>query len=124
MDLNTYEAKGHVFGDFKLVSSRQKLNFAGNDLNFLKAILKRPNMREPLIEESGFFFFRPGFVKNWEDLSPDLMIETLLNNKKIKLLDVLDEIFFQLKKDSKGGFLAYDASAIMLEVQKNVMLQI
>lgn len=124
LDLNTYEARGHVFGEFKLVSSRQKLNFAGNKLNFLEDKFEDALYTRSLDRGERLLILSPGFVKNWEELSPELMIESLLNNKKIKLLDVLDEVFFQLKKDSKGGFLAYDASAIMLEVQKNVMLQI
>jgi hypothetical protein len=52
------------------------------------------------------------------------MIEELVSNKKIKALDVLDEVYFQLRKESSTGFLSHDASSLILEVQSNVMLQV
>ena len=124
IDLNTYTVKGHVFGEFKALSSGHDKNFTGNKLDFLQSPFEQGSFTWELSRGERLLLLSPGFCKNWEEVSPDLMIETLMNNKKIKLLDILDEIFFQLKKDAKSGFLAHDASAIMLEVQKNVMLKV
>ena len=57
-------------------------------------------------------------------MEPKFMIEELVINQNIKGLDVLDEIFFQIKKESINGFLPVDASSILVEVQKNAMVQI
>lgn len=124
LDVNSCQVKGHVFGEFKAISSRQERNFTGNKLDFLNAKLEDGFYTRELERGERLLLLSPGFARNWEELSPEVMIETLMNNKKIKLLDILDEIFFQLKKDAKTGFLPHDASAIMLEVQKNVMLQV
>ncbi|MEX0799300.1 MAG: hypothetical protein WEB87_00265 [Bacteriovoracaceae bacterium] len=125
MDLASFEVKGHVFGNFLALGSDSKENFGGNSLDFLKEEdLGKGRFERRLERGERLLLLSPGFVKSWEEVSPDFIIETLVNNKRIKLLDILDEIFFQLKKDAQTGFLPHDASAIMLEVQKNVMLQV
>lgn len=124
LDMNSYEVKGHVFGEFKAVSSGVDRNFSGNKRDFLSDDLSTGAFTRNLERGERLLLLSPGFVRNWEEVSPGMMIESLLSNKKIKLLDILDEVFFQLKKDARGGFLSHDASAIMLEVQKNVMLQV
>lgn len=124
LDLNSCRFEGHLFGRFKTVSSSQEKNDSGNDLDFLEDELEKGAFARELDRGERLLFLSPGFVKNWEEYAPEVMVETLMNNKKIKLLDILDEIFFQLKKDAKTGFLSHDASAIMLEVQKNVMLKV
>ena len=64
-----------------------------------------------------------GFVKNWELITPSFMIEELLIKDNMKSLDILDEIFFSIKKDSLDDYLKYDASAIILEAHKNAIIQ-
>lgn len=124
IDANSCVLKGYMFGDFRGLSSGHDKNFNGNKLNFLEAELSEGKFTQNLDRGERLLLLSPGFSKNWEEQSPDVMIETLMSNKKIKLLDILDEIFFQLKKNAKSGFMAHDASAIMLEVQKNVMLKV
>lgn len=124
LDLGSLRLNGHIFGQFRTLSSDQEKNDSGNSLDFLKVAVEEGRFERGLERGERLLFLSPGFGKNWEEISPDLMIETLMNNKKIKLLDILDEIFFQLKKDAKSGFLPHDASAIMLEAQKNVMLKV
>lgn len=66
----------------------------------------------------------PGFEYNWSEVKTDIEISKLMENSEIKPLDVLDELFFQLKKKSGSEFLKSDAAAIIMEVEKNVMVQI
>ena len=123
IDLNKHNVSGHLFGNFRVLSS------GANSYE-----QKAPNVLEDNLEDGIFsrnfergeriLLCSPGFVRNWEKLNPEFMIEEMITNKKIKPLDILDEIFFQLKKDSTSGFLAHDASAIILEVQKNAMVEV
>jgi len=123
IDLASYTIQGHMFGDFKVISSEPNNTFTGKGKNLLTSDVDQGVFSNELTRGERTFLCSPGFVKNWEKLSPDFMIEELMMDRKIKPLDILDEVFFQLKKDSTSGFLPYDASAIMLEVQKNVMVQ-
>ncbi|MCO4753654.1 MAG: hypothetical protein KC478_04195, partial [Bacteriovoracaceae bacterium] len=124
LDLSTHKFEGHMFGKFQILSSNQKKNFSGNHLDLLKEDFNEGKFERVLDRGERVLFLSPGFLKSWEDVAPEFIIETLMNNSKIKILDILDEIFFQLKKDAQTGFLPHDASAIMLEVQKNVMLKV
>lgn len=65
----------------------------------------------------------PGFEQNWSEISSDIKIEQLVGNREIKSLDILDELFFQLKKKSGSEFLKSDAASIVMEVEQNVMVQ-
>ena len=124
LDLTTHKFSGHMFGKFQLLSSDQKRSFNGNKLDLLKDQFSEAKYERSFERGERVLFLSPGFLKCWEDVAPEFIIETLMNNSKIKMLDILDEIFFQLKKDVQTGFLPHDASAIMLEVQKNVMLKV
>ena len=124
LDLTNHKFCGHMFGKFQLLSSDQKRSFSGNKLDLLKDDFSSAKYERVFERGERVLFLSPGFLKCWEDVAPEFIIETLMNNSKIKMLDILDEIFFQLKKDVQTGFLPHDASAIMLEVQKNVMLKV
>lgn len=117
LDLTTLEVHGVSFGNFQLLSSNVK-----NNLN----IIKRENSEKFSLKldiGERILLNSTGFIKNWSTIAPEFIIEELLVNKKIKTIDVIDEIFFQLKKDSTSGFLPIDASSIILEVKKNVLLK-
>lgn len=123
VDFNKHSIEGNIFGDFKILSSQVKQNHresipltSGDLLN--SAFVKNFQREERILLCS------PGFLKNWKKLNPEFMMEELMMDKKIKPIDVLDEAFFQLKKDSTGPFLSYDASAIFMEVKKNAMVEV
>ena len=121
LDVKTLKISGHVFGNFKMISSDIKSNkeFSHSlDIDFEQAKFTRKIKRGERI-----MFCSPGFMMNWSGLNPKFMIEELMTNKKIKVLDILDEVFFQVKKDSESGFLKSDASSIIMEVQENVILE-
>lgn len=123
LDLNKHTVSGHLFGKFKTLSSATN-NFSNSGPNLLKEDIESGTFSRAIERGERILLCSPGFVKNWEKLNPEFMMEEIILNKKIKPLDILDEIFFQLKKESTSGFLSYDASAIILEVQKNAMVEV
>ena len=120
-DINSLKVEGHIFGNFKLISTKHTHNNESTT-NI---------MNDPTLAEFSFHLERgerimlcsPGFLMNWQNTSQDFVIEELILDKGIKILDVLDEVFFQLKKESKTGFLKTDASSIVLEVEQNVIVK-
>lgn len=124
IDLSKHSVAGHLFGDFKIISSNSNNNFSNIGKNLLQEEIEAGHFNRDLNRGERLLLCSPGFFRNWQKLNPEFLIEELMLNPKIKPLDILDEIFYQLKKDSTSGFLSYDASAIMLEVQKNAMVQV
>jgi len=124
IDLNSYEVEGFIFGDFKGISSLKLDKFSGMKKNLIHAQVDEGKVADHLTRGERLIFLSPGLNRSWSQLKPDFMIEELLNKSNVKQIDILDEIFFQLKKNRKSGFLPHDASAIMMEVQKNVIIQV
>ena len=123
IDLNKHTVSGHLFGKFKALSSASN-NFSNSGPSVLANELKEGEFARTIDRGERILLCSPGFIRNWEKLNPEFMMEEIILNKKIKPLDILDEIFFQLKKESTSGFLSYDASAIILEVQKNAVVEV
>lgn len=122
LDINTLNITGHVFGNFQVMSSNLKREVTRN--NPLSGKIENSAFELQLERGERLLLNSPGFINNWDMSRPEFMIEELVSNKQIKALDVLDEVYFQLKKESKTGFLSHDASSLILEVQSNVMLQV
>ena len=126
LDLSTLELKGHVFGSFSVENSTLEKIFIGKPSN--SALLTQNE------EESSFSFnlergervllSSPGLKKNWASEPRESLVLDVVMNRELKPLDVLDEIFFQMKKNSESGLLVNDSSAIILEVSKNVMVKV
>lgn len=123
IDLNKHTVTGHLFGKFRILSSASN-NFAHSGPTLLKTEIEEGSFSRTFDRGERILLCSPGFMNNWERLNPEFMMEEIILNKKIRSLDILDEIFFQLKKESTTGFLAYDASAIILEVQKNAVVEV
>ena len=121
-DMASLSFCGHKFGDFQFISSRldqkidiENMNLANPEKSYFEVSLERG---ERILLNS------PGFQKNWNVAKPEFLMEELIIDPKVKPLDLLDEIYFTLKKKTLNGFLTFDASSIIVEVKQNVMVQI
>jgi hypothetical protein len=123
VDFNKHSIEGNIFGDFKILSSQVKQN-RRESVPLITGDLVKSSFAKDFQREERILLCSPGFLKNWKKLNPEFMMEELMMDKKIKPIDVLDEAFFQLKKDATGPFLSYDASAIFMEVNKNAMVEV
>jgi len=125
VDLNSLKVQGKIFGNFHLKTSdlEDLYTFKHKDRSFDELDEEEFNFESKLKRGQRLLISSPGFNKNWQKLSPEFLQEQLLANDSIKTLDILDEAFFQLKKNLKGGFLSYDASAIILEVDQNAIFK-
>lgn len=126
LDLSTLDLKGRIFGKFHLKTSDLRDLYISKSINknFDEVDKADHNFSSKLERGKRLLISSPGFNKNWQKLNPEFLQEQLLSNDSIKTLDILDEAFFQLKKNLKGEFLNYDASAVILEVDKNAILKV
>ncbi|MCT4642840.1 MAG: hypothetical protein N4A33_11155 [Bacteriovoracaceae bacterium] len=122
---SSLEVSGYIIGDFEFKTSNfsalfeNRMKYSYDEVSLKDAFVKSKISRGQRILSTS-----PGFNKNWSRLTPDFVIEELLANKRIKTLDILDEVFYQLKKELKQNqFLTFDASAVIMEVNENALHQ-
>ncbi len=122
IDLGTLEVSGHSWGEFQVLSSNPEHNkfFHNNEYTDFESSA----FEFKLDRGERFIINSPGFIRNWSQTNSNMLIEELLVSSKMKSLEVLDEAFFNIKKNSADGFLPYDASAVLVEVQENVILKV
>ncbi len=119
VDVTDFTVQGYAFGNFSVIShdGTKKLSIANNisDLNETAFF----NLK--LSAGARFIISSPGFSHNWQNTSPEVLIEKLIDDKKLKSLDVLDEVFFNLRKCYVDKEMPSDATCFLLEVNENVI---
>lgn len=116
LDLSHLEVSLKSLGNFNFYGSEDLQGFVGSDDEILSNQLN-------LSRGERLMICSPGFEFNWSKLRSNIDLNELVKNTNIKSLDVLDEAFFQLKKEAGSEFLSSDAASIILEVEQNVMVQ-
>lgn len=124
LDFKSFEISGNIFGSFDVCSSNSKHIYKGNTLKINKKNIEKSLFEMHLQRKERLLLMSPGFKINWGSGKQEINLDEVISDEDIKPNDLLDELFFQMKKDVKSGFLKHDASAIMLEVDQNVMLEI
>ncbi|RLA67898.1 MAG: hypothetical protein DRQ88_01135 [Epsilonproteobacteria bacterium] len=72
-----------------------------------------------------FLILSSGAMESLRELNPDLNLKVKLDESSLlSPREVLDEIFFELKRNSKKKFLPNDCVIILVEVDKNVIFQV
>ena len=121
LDLNTMILSGYRLGDFEILSSNETHDFGVSaDFDGFDEQLK---FQIKLSRGDRLLLNSPGFRRNVDLYQPSLNQREMIEDTEVRVLEVLDESFFQLKQSSHKGFLESDASAIILEVSKNAILQ-
>lgn len=122
IDVSTLNFQGHLCGKFQILSSQLTKRIESENRDFLN--MEESFFQLKLDRGERIMLNSPGFIKNWNSIKPDYLIEELIVDRKWDSLDIIDEVFFSLKKKSLNGFLTYDASSIILEVKNNVILKV
>lgn len=125
LDQASLKCEGYAFGTFELFS--QEHGF--------RALPQLPGFDSLKMEEARFTFsltrgekvvvFSPGFIFNWNETRPATERGPFITtNQNLSGSELLMELFFQLKKQSSGDFLAKDATAVMMEVNRHGIQQV
>ena len=124
LDLRTYEYEGFHFGKGcyysdgvkKIPSNTLPINENSFESSYFYGVLRRGQK---------LIYVSPGAFQNYSDKGQKDKIETvILEQFKNGAREILNEAFFQLKKDNEEDFLKYDASIIYLEVDPNAFIQV
>jgi len=124
LDLRTYEYEGFHFGKGcyfsdgvkKISSNKLSINENSFEDAYFHGVLKRGQK---------LIYVSPGAFQNYEDKQQEDQIgRVIVEQFKNGAREILNEAFFQLKKDNEEDFLKYDASIIYLEVDPNAFIQV
>ncbi len=124
VDLRTYEYEGFHFGKGcyysdgvkKIPSNTLPINENSFEESYFHGVLRRGQK---------LIYVSPGAFQNYSEKGQEGKIETvILEQFKNGAREILNEAFFQLKKDNEEDFLKYDASIIYLEVDPNAFIQV
>ncbi len=124
LDLKTYHYEGYHFGKGAYFSNGHKLSNE-NERALNENFFEEAHYEGSLERGQKLIFVSPGVLQNFEvkgekGLLTKIIKEQFDNGPR----EVLNEIFFQLKKNTEEDFLKYDASVIYLEVDPNAFMQV
>lgn len=124
IDLSTFQCHGLNFGETIMVDQDRQL-LAPNTYPFNPEFISQARFQLQLKRGDKLVVASPGLRQNCQDFLDQRpvadFIKTLCSKNSS---DILENIFFELKKNLKGGFLPYDATACFIEVDKNAIIQV
>lgn len=121
ISLQSYKFEGFNFGSSNLLSIGSSVQ--ANDFPLQKAFKNKAFFSINLESDQKYFIFSPGVAANSDGIIGHKSVEKfcLEDGVVTRSEDFINEMFFQLKKKLNGGFLKYDCSSIVIEVQKNII---
>ena len=123
-DLKKFTAKGYIFGRFELISNIKGI-VTGNDYPVKKVFADKAHIDIPFKRGEKIVLLSPGVRNNFAELVKENDLTCFLRDNFSKSgKALLNELFFNLHKNSREDFLIYDASAIFIEVSKNAIFQV
>lgn len=119
IDLSTYQISGFNFGKAELIIQ----NVGGvysNDLPVNENSFEDAFFERKIHRSEKLCIVSPGLQLNSHYIGRKKVLSIL----DLKNRDILDEVFFELKRKAKSDFLEYDSSMILLEVDENAIMSI
>lgn len=125
VDLKRMTLSGNIFGDGIIVGKTDYSINIPRDLPRSMQFIEQSSFSFPLQRGERLVFLSAGVYHNGQGILDKMPLNKFVQNKlELSSKELLNELFYQLKKDLSGDFLNYDASAISIEVDKNAIFQI
>ena len=122
--------RGNIIYGYNLNSSRIFSSSQGeiigekNDL-WLNEEIENTYFEKRLVRGEKVFLFSSGLIKNKLELIGDEKIEKIFNSEiEDNPSNLINEIFFKLKESQDGEILKFDSSCVLIEVDKNAIIQV
>lgn len=125
LDQVSLKCEGHAFGAFELFSQEHGFRALPQLSGFDSQKMDEARFSFSLRRGEKVVVFSPGFIFNWNETRPAAERGPFIQaNQNLSGSELLMELFFQLKKQSSGDFLAKDATAVMMEVNRHGIQQV
>ena len=123
-NLKTLQVWGYMFGDCRVIGTRET-TFFGNNYPLSPTFMEKAQLSFTVSRGENICLLSPGFLRNAKFLKDSYddtkKLKEALGQEPYKFLN---ELFFQIKKDISGDFLDFDASAMHIKVDENVLVQV
>ncbi len=124
IDGSNLKARLYNFGKASLISNQGKL-VGGNDFPVDISFIETSYSEMKFERGEKIMILSSGVQKNTKGfLGEKKIFDYLKENINDDSKTLMQELFYQMKKDRRGEFLAHDASIILLEVDNNVIISI
>jgi len=121
IDLKSFECKCYNFGQSRVVVGNE-LYVTQNSIPISISFLEKSQTNFLLKRGEKLVLLSPGVEKNCQSLSINSNPLSLLGKSiELNARDLLNELFYTFKS-KKEGFLNYDASCIVVEVDENAII--
>lgn len=125
LEHGTFKCEGFSFGAFELFSQKTGFIPKGTVASFDLEKLDRARFSFRLDKGEKVVVFSPGFIFNWDEQRQESSRDGLVGaSTHLTPPEILMELFFRLKKQSSGDFLAKDATAVIMEVSRHAIQQV
>jgi hypothetical protein len=123
LDYKNMQVSGYNIGDNKLISPNINLKFSKQE--FDKESISSHRFEIALTRGEQLLIISPGFSLNSKGFidgqGQEKYIRSLMKNDSY---EILNELFFQIKKDSDDEFLEFDSTLVDIRVAPNAIIQI
>lgn len=124
IDLRTMVCSGFFFGRQEIMTTKEVV-VASNQYPLNENFFDTSYQEFKLNRNEKYIVYSPGVKKNTEGKINNLTYRDFLKSLEDKSSkEILNEAFFQFKKNSAKDFLKYDATVICLEVDPNAIVQV
>ncbi len=124
VDINQMQIDGHYYGNF-WGQNLDTIKFSANKWPVSFAMMEKAEFKYKMKRDEKLVIVSPGLLTNLPVEPQDKFLRDFIsNNLKTGSRYILDELFFTLKREDVDHFLNFDATAIVLEVDSNVLVQV
>lgn len=122
IDLKNIQSEIYSQGNFILLGNRA----LGDSKNFIAFDKNKSEISFQYNRGDKIVVLSPGFQKNFKEktIEGKNYLSFILSKMDEQTKDLLNELFFQLKRISASDFSEYDATIVALEVEINAILQL
>jgi hypothetical protein len=122
--MKSMQFSGYIFGGHEIFSDHGHY-FLGNQYPPDRNFLEQSSFDLQLHRGEKLLILSPGIRQNFGNLIEGRdLVDFFRDQFHKRPVEILNELFFQLKKNVQGDFLKHDASAIFVGVDKNAIIQV
>lgn len=123
IDLNSLSIMGYNFGQNFMMNASQSI-FSQNEYPVSPEFFEQAYFEYQIARGEKMVFGSQALMKNLKSVYNGVETKELQKLMSRDMDGILNEVFFQIDRNKSGDFPLFDASAIVMEVDKNVIFQV
>ncbi len=125
IDLAKLKVSGYNFGEYTLLRGPGDTHVIGRRLPISYSLMDKAYFEIDLTRGNRLMIISPGLKSNWQRFNMEIPIDIFINDHlDIPGSELINELFYQIKKNIGDDFLERDSSALLVEVEKNAIAEV